>query len=178
VQGLAMLAMRMEERLTPIVTPDTVWTIGRVEVRPNAPSIVPGRASFSIQWRDASSDRLADMEEVIREAISEVAAFRKLRARVAPGWAMKMTPTDMDPTLIDALATAAEAEAPGRWRRMPSGALHDAMNLARVMPAAMLFVPSIGGISHAFDEDTREEDLVTGLRVLARAVAALGAPAP
>jgi N-carbamoyl-L-amino-acid hydrolase len=57
---------------------------------------------------------------------------------------------------------------------MPSGALHDAMNVAGLMPAAMLFVPSIGGISHAFDEDTREADLVTGLRVLARAVAAIG----
>jgi len=177
VQGVAMLAMRIEERFAPVVTPDTVWTIGRVEVHPNAPSIVPGRASFSIQWRDASSERLADMEEVIRETISEVAAARKLTARVAPGWAMKMTPTDMDAALARALAAAAEAEAAGRWREMPSGALHDAMNVARVMPAAMLFVPSIGGISHAFDEDTREEDLVTGLRVMARAVADLGAEA-
>jgi N-carbamoyl-L-amino-acid hydrolase len=57
---------------------------------------------------------------------------------------------------------------------MPSGALHDAMNVAGLMPAAMLFVPSIGGISHAFDEDTAEADLVTGLRVLARAVASVG----
>jgi N-carbamoyl-L-amino-acid hydrolase len=52
---------------------------------------------------------------------------------------------------------------------MPSGALHDAANLATVMPAGMLFVPSIGGISHAFDEDTAEEDLVLGLRVLDQA---------
>lgn len=174
VQGLAGLAVRLEERLARVVTPDSVWTIGRVEVFPNAPSIVPGRAKFSIQWRDASEDRLADMEEVIRETISEVAAGRKLKAHLTPGWKMRMTPTDMDQGLVDALASAAEAEAPGRWRRMQSGALHDAMNLARVMPAAMLFVPSIGGISHAFDEDTREEDLVTGLRVLARAISHLG----
>ena len=53
---------------------------------------------------------------------------------------------------------------------MPSGALHDASNVAGVLPTAMLFVPSIGGISHAFDEDTNEADLVTGLRVLAAAV--------
>jgi N-carbamoyl-L-amino-acid hydrolase len=80
----------------------------------------------------------------------------------------------MDDRLVTALAEAAEAEAQGRWRIMPSGALHDAMNVAGLMPAAMVFVPSIDGISHAFDEDTREPDLVTGLRVLARAVAALG----
>ena len=56
---------------------------------------------------------------------------------------------------------------------MPSGALHDAANVARVMPTGMLFVPSIGGISHAFDEDTDEADLTLGLEVLAQAAATL-----
>ena len=56
---------------------------------------------------------------------------------------------------------------------MPSGALHDATNVARLMPVAMLFVPSIDGISHAFDEDTKREDLVAGLNVLAAAVTAI-----
>ena len=65
-------------------------------------------------------------------------------------------------------------DVPGRWRAMPSGALHDATNVSKMMPVAMLFVPSIGGISHAFGEDTAEPDLVTGLRVLAGGVAALG----
>jgi N-carbamoyl-L-amino-acid hydrolase len=52
--------------------------------------------------------------------------------------------------------------------------LHDATNVSRLMPVAMLFVPSIGGISHAFEEDTEEQDLVAGVEVLARAVAVLG----
>jgi beta-ureidopropionase / N-carbamoyl-L-amino-acid hydrolase len=172
VQGLAEVAARLPDRLAPIVARETVWTIGRIAVHPNAPSIVPGRATFSVQWRDAAEDRLADMEEAIRETVAEVAAARSLRATVRPVW--QRTPTPMDGDLVARLAAAAEAEAPGRWRMMPSGALHDAMNLARLMPAAMLFVPSIGGISHAFDEDTREEDLVSGLRVLARAVASVG----
>ena len=51
---------------------------------------------------------------------------------------------------------------------------HDASNMARLMPAAMLFTPSIGGLSHTFSEDTDEDDLVACLRVLARAVADLG----
>ena len=63
--------------------------------------------------------------------------------------------------------------APGQWRRMPSGALHDATNVSRLMPVAMLFVPSIGGISHAFEEDTDEADLVAGVQVLAQAVSTL-----
>ena len=76
----------------------------------------------------------------------------------------------MDPELVARLDAAAEDVAPGQWRRLPSGALHDAMNVARLMPAAMLFVPSINGISHDFAEDTAEEHLVAGLNVLAKAV--------
>ena len=53
---------------------------------------------------------------------------------------------------------------------MNSGALHDATNVSNLIPTAMLFVPSINGISHAFGEDTSDEDLIFGLRVLARAI--------
>jgi N-carbamoyl-L-amino-acid hydrolase len=82
-----------------------------------------------------------------------------------------LAPVPMDAGLQRVLADAAEAVAPGRWRSMPSGALHDASNLSRIMPVAMLFVPSIGGISHDFAEDTNEDDLATGVRVLCDAVA-------
>ena len=87
-------------------------------------------------------------------------------------------PALCDPGLQQALASAAEALAPGRWRRMPSGAGHDAQYMARKVPAVMQFVPSIGGISHHWAEDTKEEDLAMGVRVLAegarRALEALG----
>jgi N-carbamoyl-L-amino-acid hydrolase len=76
-------------------------------------------------------------------------------------------PALCDPGWQAALAAAAEDLAPGKWRHMPSGAGHDAQYMARVMPAAMLFVPSIGGISHHWAEDTAPEDLAVGLRVLA-----------
>ena len=65
------------------------------------------------------------------------------------------------------------ALAPGKWLCMPSGAGHDAQVIAKVMPAAMLFVPSIGGISHDFGEDTGDDDLVLGCAVAARAAAAI-----
>ena len=66
VQGLAEFNARINDLFRNVVTPQTVWTIGHVSLHPNASSIVPGRAVFSMQWRDASSDRLARMEEIIR----------------------------------------------------------------------------------------------------------------
>jgi N-carbamoyl-L-amino-acid hydrolase len=80
-------------------------------------------------------------------------------------------PALCSPAMQQALADAAEALAPGAWTRMPSGAGHDAQYMAKRMPAAMLFVPSIGGISHHWSEDTREEDLALGVEVLAEGAA-------
>ncbi|OWK20569.1 hypothetical protein AJ88_28510 [Mesorhizobium amorphae CCBAU 01583] len=69
-----------------------------------------------------------------------------------------------------ALAEAAEDLCPGAWHSMPSGAIHDSQIIARKLPVAMLFVPSIGGISHHYTEDTKREDLALGLNVLAEGV--------
>ena len=170
-QGLAEIAMRLNEALAGVVTPETVWTIGHVALRPNASSIVPGAAVFSMQWRDGSSERLGVMEEIIRKTISEVAEARGLGLSFGP--MLGLEPVAMDARLRGALTESAGAVAGKRWREMPSGALHDATNVAVHLPVAMLFVPSINGISHAFEEDTDEADLVTGLEVLAGAVARL-----
>jgi N-carbamoyl-L-amino-acid hydrolase len=170
-QGVVAFASLLNARLAEIVTPQSVWTIGHVALHPNASSIVPGEARISMQWRDGEEARLDAMEAVIRDTAAEVAEARGLE--VAFGPMLGLSPVEMDARMVDALAMAAEATAPGRWRRMPSGALHDASNAARLMPAGMLFVPSIGGISHAFAEDTAHEDLVAGVATLARAVASL-----
>jgi beta-ureidopropionase / N-carbamoyl-L-amino-acid hydrolase len=166
-QGLSAFNARLNERLRNVVTPQTVWTIGHVAVAPNASSIVPGQVRFSMQWRDGDRDRLSRMREVIETTLEDVSTEMGLGLEIGP--LLGLEPVAMDPFLRAGLEEAAEAVAPGRWRRMPSGALHDATNVARLMPVAMLFVPSIGGISHAFEEDTNEADLVAGLRALARA---------
>jgi len=79
----------------------------------------------------------------------------------------------MDPHFQQHIATAAEQHAPGKWQYMPSAAIHDAMFLAQVMPAGMLFIPSINGISHDFAEDTSAEDIVRGCQVMATSVASI-----
>ncbi len=169
-QGLSAFNTRLNERLRNVVTPQSVWTIGHVAVAPNASSIVPGQVRFSMQWRDGSADRLGRMQVVIEATLQEVASEMGLGLEVGPLLALE--PVVMNATLRARLEAGAEAVAPGRWRHMPSGALHDATNVARLMPVAMLFVPSIGGISHAFEENTDESDLVAGLRALAQAAGA------
>ncbi|WP_299677879.1 Zn-dependent hydrolase [uncultured Roseobacter sp.] len=170
-QAVSAFNALLEERLRNVVTPQTVWTIGHVSLHPNASSIVPGRAVFSMQWRDADVDRLTRMERIIRGTAQEVAAQRGMQLSYGP--MLGLEPVHMDAGLQEALCRAARVHAPETWRKMPSGALHDATNVSRLMPVAMLFVPSIGGVSHTFEEDTDEDDLVVGLKVLADAVASL-----
>lgn len=169
-QGLADFTTVLNARLAPIVTPATVWTIGHVALHPNASSIVPGRVDFTVQWRDAEAARLDRMETVIRATAEEVAGARGLGCERSAYAAIE--PTRMAPALAARIEAAARAEAAGLWRRMPSGALHDAANVSHRLPAAMLFVPSKRGISHSFEEDTAHDDLVLGAKVLAAAAAA------
>ncbi|MBU2981632.1 hydantoinase/carbamoylase family amidase [Lentibacter algarum] len=167
-QALAEFNTLINNRFRNVVTPQTVWTIGHVKLHPDAHSIVPGRAVFSMQWRDGDTTRLARMEEIIRDTAREVAKARGMQ--VSFGKMLGLEPVEMNAELRQALENSAQKHAVDKWRRMPSGALHDATNVAAHMPVAMLFVPSINGISHAFEEDTDEADLVTGLDVLAGAV--------
>lgn len=169
----AQIASHLPERLAGIVTPQSVWTIGQIALHPNASSIVPGRAEFSLQWRDIDSARLDRMEAAIGALLQEIAQETGC-VITAERLRHDLSPMPMDRAMQEALSHAAEAVAPGRWRAMPSGALHDASNLAGLMPVGMLFVPSIGGISHDFAEDTAEDDLVAGLKVLAAAVVRIG----
>lgn len=168
-QALTIFNGLINERFRNVVTPQTVWTIGHVELSPNASSIVPGRVRFSMQWRDQETDRLARMESIIRTTAQEVSESIGGDAQFGP--MLGIEPVEMDPTLRRSLEHGAQTVAPGNWRVMPSGALHDASNVAALMPVGMLFVPSINGISHDFAEDTAEDDLVTGLKALAAALA-------
>lgn len=171
VQGLVRYVTALNSRFENLVTPATVWTVGHVAVHPNASSIVPGHVDFTVQWRDADAARLDRMTEVVRETALEIAEAMHLGLDLS-GYAA-IAPTDCAPVLIETLAKAAEELAPGKWRRMPSGALHDAANVSYRMPMAMLFVPSKRGISHSFEEDTDRTDLVLGVEVLAQAAVSM-----
>jgi N-carbamoyl-L-amino-acid hydrolase len=168
VRGFYRFANELDAALAPLVTDRTVWTLGRIVVEPNAPSIVPGSTTVSVQMRDPDAARLDRMLAEALAVAKRVAKAQELDLSVSYGFTAD--PVPMDARMTVALTDAAERVAPGRWRRMPSGALHDATNVSRVLPAAMLFVPSIGGISHNPDEDTKRPDLEAGLLALADAI--------
>ncbi|MDP2519948.1 hydantoinase/carbamoylase family amidase [Shimia thalassica] len=170
-QALSTFNERLNAAFDELVTPSTVWTIGHVSLHPNASSIVPGSVTFSMQWRDSETSRLEQMETVVRETAEAVATDFGVTCSFGP--ILGLAPVAMNARLKQALRDSAAEIVPDLWREMPSGALHDATNVAAHMPVAMLFVPSIGGISHAFEEDTNESDLVNGLAVLAGAVTRL-----
>lgn len=143
----------------------TVWTTGRIMLSPGAASIIPGQAEVLFQFRDISPAVLERLDGVLRRLVQD--SNRRERCTAALEVMGQSAPAPCDPAWQDALAAAAESLAPGRWRRLPSGAGHDAQYMARQMPSAMLFVPSIGGISHHWAEDTAPADLAMGVRVLA-----------
>jgi N-carbamoyl-L-amino-acid hydrolase len=145
----------------------STWTTGRIVLTPGAPSIIPGRADVLFQFRDVSVPVLERMEAGLRALVRE--SNRRERCTVALEQVARAIPAVCDPTMMAALEGAAEELAPGAWQVMPSGAGHDAQVLARRMPAAMLFVPSIGGVSHHWAEDTKDEDLALGVEVLGEA---------
>jgi N-carbamoyl-L-amino-acid hydrolase len=179
--GVALFeyAVRIRERFQALAGDRTVWTIGRATLDPGAPSIIPGSAEMTLQFRDPDPGRL----EAMSAAAADLAAAMSAEGPVvvdAQANRAPIAPTVMDAGMQQAIADAAQARVPGRWMRMPSAAGHDPMVIAPHLPCAMLFIPSIRGISHDFAEDSRREDIVTGCQVLADAAAAIlkGASAP
>ncbi|MCX7373912.1 MAG: hydantoinase/carbamoylase family amidase [Alphaproteobacteria bacterium] len=149
----------------------TVWTCGRLVVEPNAPHIIPGRTEAIFSFRDLDEAVLDRLSDTLRRIVAE--ADRRDRCAVTLEPVSRSAAALADPALHAALIGAANRHANGAWQPMPSGAIHDAQHMAKVMPAAMLFTPSIGGISHHWSEDTKEEDLVLAIRILGDAAAQL-----
>ena len=159
----------IDRRFPEICAPRTVWTTGRIDLEPGEKSIIPGRAEALFQLRDADPAVLDRLDAEIHALAKQANATG--RCPLAVEQLSASTPALMDEALQAALDRSAERHAPGKHLRMPSGAGHDAQWLARKLPAAMLFVPSIGGISHHWTENTSDADIVLGAQVLTDAIA-------
>ncbi len=145
----------------------TVWNLGIAAMDPGAYNVVTRQARLGVEYRDPSEAVLDRIRQYIGESAERVANRHRVSAEVVAGAGIR--PNPMDESILSHLEEAA-ADLGASSMRMPSGAGHDATMLAPLIPSAMMFVPSIGGRSHDISEDTREEDIVLGLKVLARAV--------
>jgi N-carbamoyl-L-amino-acid hydrolase len=167
--ALVRLANAIYDTFPGLAGPRTVWTTGSITLDPGAPSVVPGRAEMLFQFRDTDKALLYRLEEALDALVADANAKGPCKVTIASRG--RSVPRLMDAGFQDALDRAAETHAPGKHRRMPSGAGHDAQVLAERLPSAMLFVPSIGGISHHFAEDTADADIALGGQVFADAAA-------
>ena len=160
--ALARFCVAIDDRFPASCGPRTVWTTGRIVLDPGAPSIIPGRAEMLFQMRDDDPDVIDRLEALLREMAAEAS---RGRCSVAVERIRTGAPALMNAAFQQAIEAASATFAGGRSVRLPSGAGHDAQVLATIMPAGMLFVPSIGGISHHWNENTADADIITGAEV-------------
>ncbi len=142
-------------------------TVGKVELKPGSPHTIPGEAMFTLVGRDSSADVMRQLCDACRVVLSAIARRNKLMFEYEQtSW---LDPVDCHPEIIALLERHAKAMGVS-YRHMPSGAGHDTQFMTQVTQAGMLFVPSVGGISHAPDEWTHWEDIDTGCNLLLGAV--------
>lgn len=147
--------------------PQAVATVGRMNVEPGGTNVIPLRAAFSVDIRSGEEAHVQFVEDALYQAARRTEHERGVHVAIERHEAR--LPAPMDPALRAALHRAAERLGT-RAADLPSGAGHDAMCLSRIVPAAMLFVPSIGGVSHVAQERTSDADLRLGVRALAGAI--------
>jgi hydantoinase/carbamoylase family amidase len=141
-------------------------TVGTIAVRPAIPTAVPGECELVVDQRHPDARELAAMLSAVHDAAARIAVAEDVEIDFERVWAIE--PVAFDAALVE-LADEAAREVTGASARLFSGARHDAAAVARAgVPAAMLFVQSTGGISHAREEDTAPEHLEAAIRTLAR----------
>jgi N-carbamoyl-L-amino-acid hydrolase len=151
-------------RQTALRRPDTRATVGSVAVAPGIVTAFNGRCELTLDQRALDAEVVAEMVEEAREASRRIAAEEGCEV----DWELQFAqaPVAFDERLVASAAEVLEGLAGAPAPRVASGPLHDAAEMARRVPAVMLFVRSIGGVSHTKDEDTAVEDLELSVRAL------------
>jgi N-carbamoyl-L-amino-acid hydrolase len=146
-----------------------VATVGRIEVEPGAPNVVPDSARFTLEIRDLSMEGIEGVYEAVRQAGESMAARDGTTVEMEPYYLSEAAPSDE--RLRGAVASASAARGLSHMR-LPSGAGHDAQSMAKLCPMGMVFVPSRAGISHAPEEFTEAAQITSGVEVLMGALLA------
>lgn len=148
-----------------------VATVGRIRAEPGAPNVIPGKVVMSLEIRDLDAAKITAVYDAVRAEAEKIA-----QARQTPiSFAQLQTSSEPAPTdervrrIIDKAAKSLKLST----RLMPSGAGHDAQEISHIAPTGMIFVPSVGGISHAPKEFTSQQDMANGANVLLQTVLAI-----
>jgi N-carbamoyl-L-amino-acid hydrolase len=139
---------------------------------PNAINVIPSRAAFTVDLRDPDEKRLQAEEAALSAYLKELAAAEEVTISVER--LARFEPVTFDQRIVEIVEDVVRKRGLAS-KRMTSGAGHDAQMIARIAPSVMIFVPSIGGISHNPKEYTPEADLVAGADVLLDVAARLAA---
>jgi N-carbamoyl-L-amino-acid hydrolase len=165
----AALAVREEVRAEP---GRQVGTVGYMKVEPGARNIISGRVEFPVELRDLDGKKVERIWERILKRFDAIAREENVSIACQPLSADQ--PALTAPEIRAAIRQAAE-EAGAQWLEMPSGAGHDAQQIARIAPIGMIFIPSRDGISHSPREYSSPEDVARGAEVLYRTILLLDA---
>jgi len=146
-----------------------VATVGRVIPSPNTTNVIPGQVVMTIDLRDLATEKLERFTARFQDLAREIGAATGTTFAFAP--LVHSQPALADSRIMGWIDSAA-ASLGLSHQRMPSGAGHDAQEIARIAPMGMIFVPSVGGISHSPKEFTKPSDITNGANVLLNAVIA------
>lgn len=141
----------------------TVATVGCIEFEPNAINVIPSCATFTVDLRDPNEEKLKEAEAALEDYIKELSNSDDVT--IFSERLVRFEPVIFDENIVKLVEEAAKKRGL-QSRRMTSGAGHDAQMMARICPTAMIFVPSVDGISHNPMEFTEEKDLIAGANIL------------
>ena len=169
-QDALLAAAKFIEAVNRIVTSipgRQVGTVGRIQALPGAPNVIPGKVVFSLELRDLDAAKIQMLYQKIRTEADQIAKaskttfdFKEINVNI---------PAPTDPRIRSLIGESAK-ELGLSTKQMPSGAGHDAQDMARLAPVGMIFIPSVGGISHSPKEFSRPQDITNGANVLLGAV--------
>ena len=153
--------------LTSVLGAEQVGTVGRIDVYPNLVNVVPARVVMTVDLRNTDDSVLCEAEARLATFLDDLAATEGVAITTTS--LARFEPVDFDSAMVDLVETTA-TRLGHSTRRMPSGAGHDAQMLARICPTAMVFTPSVNGLSHNIAEFTEAADIEAGANVLLHVV--------
>jgi N-carbamoyl-L-amino-acid hydrolase len=155
------------DRIVRSVPGRQVGTVGRLQVRPGAPNVIPGEVELTVELRDLKTETIESLWSRLQVEVHGIVERHGCSVQVVSQ--PPDPPAMTDPRLRAMIASVAE-DLGLRHTSLPSGAGHDAQMLAHICPVGMIFIPSVGGISHSPKELSRPEDVAHGGNVLLQAV--------